>query len=236
MLDIGFVTNKCLETIGIDSVPEYIKMEFLDSVEFFRLTQKGVPEDYTINIPVLTIPEGDMIYIYTNLTELQARESYVTELLVFQLLKTMFETGEKAKSFRSVMKNNFLFKNIEYGGDILFEYLELLATYDTMKLVFESEADDENHPYSYKQTRKIGLKMLASAHGKEGRDRVSTFLYAIVKLCSNGEIYNFHNVLEFKVANLLWELTELLLSTEVETATAQQLNKIGSLCRSLEKK
>ena len=70
MIDIDFIINTCLKEFKLEKLPSYIEIKYIDSCDFFKLTQKGVPEEKTIEIPVLTLKEDNKNIIYVNYLEL----------------------------------------------------------------------------------------------------------------------------------------------------------------------
>lgn len=227
MIDIDFVINTCLKELNLEKLPLYIEIKYIDSCDFFKLTEKGVPEEKTIEIPVLTLKEDDKNIIYVNYLELNQNEYIVIEMLLSQIIKVIMQNEINYLSFKEKNKNTLFQKNIQLGLNMFLEYKELCIVMDTMKKVYNSkEHYQKNNPYTPRQSKKIALKILEKII-KEKEDKISTIIYCLVKLNVN-ENYDFSTVGQEK-ANYLSELNNLFINLKYETISKKDLNKIGGL-------
>ena len=226
MIDIDFIINTCLKEFKLEKLPSYIEIKYIDSCDFFKLTQKGVPEEKTIEIPVLTLKEDNKNIIYVNYLELNQNEYIVMEMLLSQIIKLIMKNEKEYILLKEKNKNTVFQKNVQLGLNTFLEYNELLIVMNTMKKVYNSkEHYRKNNPYTPKQSKKILLKILGKIIDKN--TDISTVIYCLVKLSVN-ENYNFTNV-SLKKSQYLEELNKILLNFSYKTITKKELNRLGVL-------
>ena len=114
MIDIDFIINTCLKEFKLEKLPSYIEIKYIDSCDFFKLTQKGVPEEKTIEIPVLTLKEDNKNIIYVNYLELNQNEYIVMEMLLSQIIKLIMKNEKEYILLKEKNKNTVFQKKLFY--------------------------------------------------------------------------------------------------------------------------
>ena len=227
----GYTLLACLKEFGLTDLPEFIEVQYLDDIDFFNLSKEGIPEDL-LELPVLTISKKDKEIMYINFNKYTENEYYVSELIVSQLIKIMMQKDPLIHEFKQKCKNSFLQKNIEYGASLFLEYKELSLLMTVMHNLYNTKeyTIQKRNPYTFKQSRKIALKMLRrTLEEKQNSEKISSILYCMARL-QNNNTYNYSNIVkDQKLANNLFEFNNLLKDYNFENISKQILNKIGIL-------
>lgn len=230
MLHPGYSLLACVKEFSMTDLPEFVDVKYVDSLDFYNLSKKEIPEEI-LSIPVITVDEEDKKVIYVNFNALHENEYYVTELMVFQLIKIL-ENNESAE-FKAKCKNSIIQKHISEGAELFLEYKQLSLLMSIMYKLYNTKeyTYEKKNPYTFKQNKKIALKIISNAIQDSNPTRISRIIYGMSRLKGN---YNYKNIIQNKdIANYLNKLNSLLQENEFDTISKKTLNEIGLISKKI---